>query len=157
MRKTFRTLLVVAFMLTLVPAAAFADGEPQKAPPVAPEVVETLTEAPTGDLKQSFKLVVKPSSAKVVVRPAKVTVTPTIVVKPASVLVKAPDINLPEMRPTFAPNIIVRPAPVVIQSDPIYKKWWFWTAVGVVTTGIVVGGVCGGGYCGSGTTTVGFN
>ena len=28
-----------------------------------------------------------------------------------------------------------------VSSRPFYKKWWFWTAVGVAATGIVVGGV----------------
>lgn len=151
MRKSL--MLLVAFML-LVPATAFADGEPQ-APPVALE--EVVPVSPSGDVSQHLKVVVEPSSAKVVVRPASVVVKPTIVVQPASVLVKAPVVNLPEMNPTFAPNFIVQPAPVVIQSDPIYKKWWFWTAVGVVTTGIVVGGVCAGGYCGGGSTSVSFH
>ena len=46
------------------------------------------------------------------------------------------------------------PLPIALPEGPIevelplYKEWWFWTAVGIVTTGFIVGGVCAGGYCG---------
>ncbi|HHW97864.1 MAG TPA: PEGA domain-containing protein [Oligoflexales bacterium] len=35
------------------------------------------------------------------------------------------------------------------EGQPIYKKWWLWTVVGVVAAGAVVGGVCGAGKCSS--------
>ena len=31
--------------------------------------------------------------------------------------------------------------------EPLVKKWWLWTIVGLVVTGVVVGGVCGSGNC----------
>ena len=27
------------------------------------------------------------------------------------------------------------PLPVVVQQKPLYKRWWFWTAIGVVVAG----------------------
>jgi tetratricopeptide (TPR) repeat protein len=30
------------------------------------------------------------------------------------------------------------------RGTPVYKKWWFWTVIGVTAAGIVVGGVVGG-------------
>jgi hypothetical protein len=38
-------------------------------------------------------------------------------------------------------NIVDQPAPPVQKSDPIYKRWWFWSGVGVVVAGGVVAAV----------------
>jgi len=29
------------------------------------------------------------------------------------------------------------------RAAPFYKRWWFWTAIGVVVTGVTVGSVLG--------------
>jgi hypothetical protein len=39
------------------------------------------------------------------------------------------------------PDLSVTTAPAAAERTPIYKKWWLWTAVGVVVAGAVVGGV----------------
>jgi PEGA domain-containing protein len=50
--------------------------------------------------------------------------------------------------PTNDENRTTDPEPIVTSSSPIYKKWWFWTAIGVVVaggvTGLAVGLTAGG-------------
>jgi tetratricopeptide (TPR) repeat protein len=45
----------------------------------------------------------------------------------------------PQPAPNLVPGEPAKDAP-----KPIYKKWWFWTIVGVVVVGGVAGGVAGG-------------
>lgn len=42
------------------------------------------------------------------------------------------------------PGITPEPQKDVPASKPVYKKWWFWTIIGVVVVGAVAGGVAGG-------------
>lgn len=43
----------------------------------------------------------------------------------------------PAAAPTAAPaaSLVAAPAPAASNEEPIYKKWWLWTAVGVVALG----------------------
>lgn len=43
--------------------------------------------------------------------------------------------------PSPSPTAPSTPPP---ETKPIYKKWWFWTIIGVVAAGAVAGGVAGG-------------
>ena len=55
----------------------------------------------------------------------------------------------PKPEPTVAPPVAVvnlnpvPPAPPPPETKPVYKKWWFWTIIGVVVAGGVAGGVAG--------------
>jgi tetratricopeptide (TPR) repeat protein len=59
--------------------------------------------------------------------------------------------NLDPAQVTASNPPLVTPAPNpdngqkdVPASKPVYKKWWFWTIIGVVVVGAVAGGVAGG-------------
>jgi hypothetical protein len=41
--------------------------------------------------------------------------------------------------------IIAPPPPPVEESAPVYKRWWFWTAVGVAVVAGTVGGLAAAG------------
>lgn len=43
-----------------------------------------------------------------------------------------------------APELGETQTEVVAEDEPLYKKWWLWTIVGVVAAGAVVGGVAAG-------------
>lgn len=53
----------------------------------------------------------------------------------------------PATPPALTANPGTAPEPPTSQppaSKPVYKKWWFWTIIGVVAAGAVAGGVAGG-------------
>ena len=54
--------------------------------------------------------------------------------------------------PQPALAVVAQPAP---RPTPVYKKWWLWTAVGVVVAGAVVAGVVVGTQSSSSWSTVG--
>jgi hypothetical protein len=45
---------------------------------------------------------------------------------------------------TASPSPTAPTPPPPPATKPIYKKWWFWTIIGVVAAGAVAGGVAGG-------------
>lgn len=47
----------------------------------------------------------------------------------ADKLYEGVDYDAVEQKPDDAP------LPVVVQQKPLYKRWWFWTAIGVVVAG----------------------
>jgi tetratricopeptide (TPR) repeat protein len=57
----------------------------------------------------------------------------------------------PKLDPTPPPagSLTANPSPTPTEppaapaSKPVYKKWWFWTIIGVVAAGAVAGGVAG--------------
>jgi len=135
---TFVTL--TAFCLTSVlPLAAYAKcGEPGQ------PACDTAT------VDQKIDVIVQPAPVTVVT-PKKVTVTGTVgidgTVQTETTVTGTVAIDGPVVLDTYRPIPFKPVAPIEVRV-PLYKEWWFWTAVGIVTTGIVVGGVCGGGYCG---------
>ncbi len=71
--------------------------------------------------------------------------------------VKAGIIEEPEAKPEAKPEPKPEPTPQVTptavnqtqppaepEKTPVYKKWWFWTIIGVVVAGGIAGGVAGG-------------
>jgi hypothetical protein len=67
--------------------------------------------------------------------PAPTPVTPG----PAPAAAPLPVLTPPPPEPlTTVPQIEARPIP---ETQPVYKKWWFWTAVGAVVVGGVVTGL----------------
>jgi hypothetical protein len=63
----------------------------------------------------------------------------------------------PTERPSAAPVVASTTAPA--DKVPVYKKWWLWTAVGVVVIGVSLGVGLGLGLSGSDTfdpTLAGF-
>jgi tetratricopeptide (TPR) repeat protein len=59
---------------------------------------------------------------------------------PAAVSPPPPDLNAPAPSATSSPMMIAdapRMTPVET-SPPIYRRWWFWTAVGAVVAGAVI-------------------
>lgn len=76
--------------------------------------------------------------------------------------VKAGIVEEPEAKPEPKPDPKPEPqvtanvpppvqTPVEPEKTPVYKKWWFWTIVGVVAAGAIAGGVAGGLYANRGT------
>jgi tetratricopeptide (TPR) repeat protein len=79
--------------------------------------------------------------------------TPVTPVQPVQPVVTTPVATQPAPAPS-AP-VLVAPPPQDSESPPIYKRWWFWTAVGAaVVAGVVIGVVASSGGkpdCPSGT------
>ena len=68
--------------------------------------------------------------------PAPVPVKPPLVIPPKPVVLA------PATQPAaLAMDLKPAPAPDRSSSTPIYKKWWFWTAVGVAVVGAATAGV----------------
>jgi tetratricopeptide (TPR) repeat protein len=77
--------------------------------------------------------------AKETAPPPDASPTPTPVVTPAPAPVPPPQLVAPTPAPEAA--LIAMPTPPPPQSSPIYKRWWFWTGVGVIVVSAVVIGV----------------
>jgi tetratricopeptide (TPR) repeat protein len=52
---------------------------------------------------------------------------------------EAPRIPPPVVNEPSQPHIISQPLPPPEESAPVYKRWWFWTAVGVAVAAGTVG------------------
>jgi hypothetical protein len=53
---------------------------------------------------------------------------------------QGPPVTAPPAPPpttTASANLVSQPPPAQTGPTPIYKKWWFWTAIGVVAAGTV--------------------
>jgi tetratricopeptide (TPR) repeat protein len=70
--------------------------------------------------------------------------------EPRPTKVDPPPVTTP---PVVAAPGVVPPGPDASEKKPVYKKWWFWTLIGVVAVGAVAGGVAGG-LASKKTTTV---
>jgi tetratricopeptide (TPR) repeat protein len=68
--------------------------------------------------------------------PAPAPVTP-ITPPPSAAPPLAPETSAP---PSAAATVVSTPAPPS-EGAPVYTKWWFWTAIGVVAVGAIVAGV----------------
>jgi len=53
----------------------------------------------------------------------------------------APVVVTPAAPPPSAPAAVISSPPPPTEDHPIYTRWWFWTAAGVVVVGAVVAGI----------------
>jgi tetratricopeptide (TPR) repeat protein len=65
--------------------------------------------------------------------------TPAPVATPTPAPVPPPQLEAPPPAPEAA--LVATPTPPPPQPSPIYKRWWFWTGVGVIVVSAVVIGV----------------
>jgi tetratricopeptide (TPR) repeat protein len=77
----------------------------------------------------------EPSSVPPPVAPPAVT---PIAPPPAT---PAPAVVTPAAPPPSAPAAVISSPPPAAEDHPIYTRWWFWTAAGVVVVGAVVAGI----------------
>jgi tetratricopeptide (TPR) repeat protein len=71
----------------------------------------------------------EPAPPAAPVAPPPVTTTPPILTAP------------PPMPAATVPMVETRPASEPSSAQPVYKRWWFWTAVGAAVVGGVVAGI----------------
>ena len=100
------------------------------------------------DSKERIEKLSQAATAPPAPTPAPVTPlappTPVVVAPPPAIEPAAPV-------PGASATIVSSPTPAESQAHPIYTRWWFWTAVGVVAAGaaITVIAVSSGGSAGS--------
>lgn len=155
--------LVFAALVALTSSATLAQEKTDTDPATTVKCAlgATCVEAPvTVKVQTPKKQLVKvdgtvPVTGNVGVK-GKVTVEGEVGVKGSVVVTTEDGVSLPvevvEPVQVFADD----PLPIALPEEPIqvevelplYKEWWFWTAIGLVVSGAVVGGVCAGGYCG---------
>jgi len=89
------------------------------------------TQPPTTTEPPSSGAVTPPAASAVAATP------PAAEPAPGSPVAPPPAAAVPAAAPTAAPaaSLVAAPAPAASNEEPIYKKWWVWTAVGVVALG----------------------
>jgi tetratricopeptide (TPR) repeat protein len=80
---------------------------------------------------------------------------PVAAIAPAPIA-PAPAVAAPGLAaaPSGGPAVVVSSPPASAEDHPIYKRWWFWTGVGVVVVGAVVAGIA---LSSGGTTSTPWN
>ena len=72
--------------------------------------------------------------------PTPVAPPPVVPIAPAPAA-PAPTVVTPAAPPPSAPAAVISSPPPSTEDHPIYTRWWFWTAAGVVVVGAVVAGI----------------
>ena len=94
------------------------------------------TQPPTTTEPPSTGAVTPPAASAVAAAPP----PPPAAAEPPAAAPAAPAPAVPAAAPAAAPaaSLVAAPAPAASSEAPIYKKWWLWTAVGVVALGGII-------------------
>lgn len=98
------------------------------------------TQPPTTTEPPSTGAVAPPAPSAIASAPPATPVTPAApAAEPPPPAAPPPSASPPAAAPPApAASLVAAPAPAPTSEQPIYKKWWLWTAVGVVVLGGVI-------------------
>ncbi|HEY4395797.1 MAG TPA: hypothetical protein VGP64_17130 [Polyangia bacterium] len=120
-------------------------GENQKALLLYNNIVKLYpgTQYAKDSKERSQKLVesgTSPPAATSAPEPPPVAPSPVTPVAPPPTAA-APVVVTPAAPPAGAPAAVISAPPSAAEDHPIYTRWWFWTAAGVVVVGALVAGI----------------